>query len=305
MNHPLEKDFMMRIVLMLFVVGLTAQLNRCAAESPQQKHAIPDDRQVSIEVRFIAPSAELLRSMKLSNATVVPDNASEEKKVDEPKEIVDDVNGSPIRLANATTVVERRIPLSVQVVPHKSLTDFFTAVQSDKQTNVQVPPKLTVRNGAIGEIDTATHRPFVTNLKSISSAPLGRDVDDLGQPAITTGFQPVIRTVRDGITLKVRPQLLEKGRVSLNLLLQLDEVRDVQAAPVAASAFVQIPEVKKTQVELTARLQSGETLVIRNADSPPKSPKRTGLWKWETPAEADKFPLIVLVSAHEIDEVKK
>lgn len=291
---------MKRIALAL-LFGIAGWLNQAVAVPPPEA-ATQKTPEVSIELRVVTPSAELLRGVKLPTATAVPDSAiSEDRDIGEPSQSSIPENDSPIRLVNATTVVEKRIPISVQTVPLNSLAEFFKAAQSDAKTSIQSPPKLRLKLGTVGEIDATIRRPFVTNLQFVSSTEAPEGVDQAGSRADTVGIQPKIRIVREGVTLKVRSHVVESGRIALDLLLNLDEITDVGVVPVAANAVVQVPEVKTTQIEISARLSEGEVLLIRNAPAQPKGPKRNGFWSKSIPNEPDNFPLIVLVSAHKVE----
>lgn len=67
---------------------------------------------------------------------------------------------------------------------------FIQAAQGDQRNNLMFAPKVTVFNGQTGTVTDSKARPFVTSL-----------IPTVG--FASTGFQPVITTVNEGITLSV------------------------------------------------------------------------------------------------------
>jgi type II secretory pathway component GspD/PulD (secretin) len=67
---------------------------------------------------------------------------------------------------------------------------FIQAAQGDQRNNLMFAPKVTVFNGQTGTVTDSKARPFVTSL-----------IPTVG--FASTGFQPVITTINEGITLSV------------------------------------------------------------------------------------------------------
>ena len=92
---------------------------------------------------------------------------------------------------------------------------FIQAAQGDQRNNLMFAPKVTVFNGQTGTVADTKARPFVTSL-----------VPTVGFNS--TGFQPVITTVNEGITLSVTAVVSSDRRfVRLSVNPQFNSITDV------------------------------------------------------------------------------
>lgn len=92
---------------------------------------------------------------------------------------------------------------------------FIQAAQGDQRNNLMFAPKVTVFNGQTGTVADTKRRPFVTSL-----------VPTVGFNS--TGFQPVITTVNEGITLSVTAVVSSDRRfVRLSVNPQFNSITDV------------------------------------------------------------------------------
>ncbi|MFO1041329.1 MAG: hypothetical protein U0941_06050 [Planctomycetaceae bacterium] len=92
---------------------------------------------------------------------------------------------------------------------------FIQAAQGDQRNNLMFAPKVTVFNGQTGTVADTKRRPFVTSL-----------VPTVGFNS--TGFQPVITTINEGITLSVTAVVSSDRRfVRLSVNPQFNSITDV------------------------------------------------------------------------------
>lgn len=92
---------------------------------------------------------------------------------------------------------------------------FIQAAQGDQRNNLMFAPKVTVFNGQTGFVQDAKSRPFVVSL-----------IPTVG--FASTGFQPVIQQVQEGITLSVTAVVSSDRRyVRLSVNPQFNSITDV------------------------------------------------------------------------------
>ena len=92
---------------------------------------------------------------------------------------------------------------------------FIQAAQGDERSNLLFAPKVTTYNGISATISDNVNRPFVTSLQPI-----------VGNFAV--GFQPVITSLQEGVTLTVLPVVSADRRyVRVTVSPQFQNVTDV------------------------------------------------------------------------------
>ncbi len=105
-------------------------------------------------------------------------------------------------------------------------------------------PKIEVANGDLGTIDTASKRPFVTNVRTGPAKP-----------------ELVIEEIREGVTWFVRPTRQHDGSIRLWIQSQQQEVTAV-ALLNAGRETVQAPSIATRGYETTIRMEPGQHAVI-------------------------------------------
>ena len=135
----------------------------------------------------------------------------------------------------------------------RELIDF---AQGDARSNIMFAPKVTLFNGQVGSIEDFTHRPFVTNMRLAGET--GSDM------------VPVVELVGEGTQIELRTDVTEKLEVELQAVVTLSQIQKVELAnlPFASqnnpktNVTVQVPSVNRTLIRSSARLSSGQNLLI-------------------------------------------
>ena len=149
------------------------------------------------------------------------------------------------------SVVERHLPAMLGVIDDSGVKEFLDAAQADSRSHVVFAPKVTLFNGQSARIEDSVQRPFVVGVK----------------PTKAGGYEPQIRVVREGMSIRLRPEVQRDGQVQLDLGLTLSDIRDVETAtfpigPDKDPITVQVPEVATTRVQTSVELPLNQTLAI-------------------------------------------
>ena len=181
----------------------------------------------------------------------------------------------------ATSVVETNLPVLYALLDQSQTRTLVVGVQKNRKTmNFLFAPKVTVFNGQRATVMDATQRPFVVGVKAIATA----------NPEAPASFEPQIRVVDEGTTLRMRPVLQGQDRVRLDYEFTLASVRKVETAKIPQGAgkqplTVQVPEVASTRFSSSLTLPLDQNLAV-------------GVL---TKQGAKPAAMIVLVEANEID----
>jgi beta-lactamase regulating signal transducer with metallopeptidase domain len=151
---------------------------------------------------------------------------------------------------SATATVEEQLPVLVSQLAAEEAYRFLEAAQGNVHRNVMWAPKVTLFNGQHATIKSLSKRPFVTAL----------EFDDDGV------LKPQIDWVDDGMQLALDPQITADGTAT-NLLsrLTLSTIMDVKTVTTtlrSKEVTVQLPKVKKRQIDVSASVLHGKTLLI-------------------------------------------
>ena len=179
----------------------------------------------------------------------------------------------------ATSVVEKSMPVLYAQLEMPQVRDLIRGMQKDKSANILQAPKITVFNGQRATVMDATQRPFVVGVKAAA-----------GEAGAAGKFEPQIRIVSEGTTLRMRPVLAGKDRMRLEYEFTLASIRSVETAKIPQGGghkplTVQVPEVASTHFSTSLDLPLGQTLAVG------------ALTKQGTKAGA----MLVLLEAEEID----
>lgn len=145
----------------------------------------------------------------------------------------------------ASFVVEKKLPVMVEMMDSHRVDEVLAALQGDRRTNVMQAPKVTLSTGRTGEVFDCTQRPFVVGLQD---------------------GQPQIRVVREGRALRVLP-ILQGDTVRLDYELTQSTIRGVETITLPAhdgfdAITLQVPEVAKSRVESSVELPPGKSLLV-------------------------------------------
>ncbi|MCA8998136.1 MAG: hypothetical protein KDA80_14155 [Planctomycetaceae bacterium] len=214
---------------------------------------------VQVEVRFLTVSPALLEELRIDGPRQTVDPPLE-LGFPQIEKMEMEVEETGIRLANATQIVERQQPIVAKRLSSEELSSLLKASQEDRRSSILSAPKVLLKDGETGEINSHVMRPFVTGLQNGEDSPT-----------------PRIREIAEGSTVTARCQVISERQVRLDLRLQLADISDVQNIPVGIGAErIQLPEVTRVDVELASRLTFGESLMIWLPTPAPK-PTRESL----------------------------
>ncbi len=218
-------------------------------------------RQVSLRVRMISgPTAMLERfAVKWSAASAAPPQSAKQPSTVSaafdyrPLPPPEGANGGE-SWTRATSVVEKNVPVLYSLLDAKQVESLIESVQGDRYSNVLQAPKVTVFNGQAATVMDAVQRPFVVVVKPVAGS----------QPP---AFEPQIRVVTEGTTLRMRPVLTAGEQVRLDYQFTLASIRSVETAKIpqgkgAEPLTVQVPEVASLAFHSSLELPLGQTLAV-------------------------------------------
>ncbi len=153
---------------------------------------------------------------------------------------------SPRRRTRAHTIVEKRLPVMIEVMDDRHVSKVLGQLQNNPKVSVLANPKVALLNGQSGVIKSCSQRPFVVGLKDGA---------------------PQIRIVDEGLSMQLRPIRRGNATVWLDYALTLASIRDVETTTIPGSksgtgTTLQVPVVAKTQLETSVEVPSGKTLVL-------------------------------------------
>jgi Flp pilus assembly secretin CpaC len=145
-------------------------------------------------------------------------------------------------------------------VSDTQLLQFFKAAQEDRKMNIMQAPKLTAFNGQRAKINITEEFPYLARV-------------NVGQAAGKVTVHPELESAVLGCRFQVRPLVApDRTQVSLNLGVYLANLEspNVPLIPVTTldanqkpvQNFVQLPNVKKIEVEKTLKIADGATAVV-------------------------------------------
>jgi beta-lactamase regulating signal transducer with metallopeptidase domain len=149
------------------------------------------------------------------------------------------------------SVVERQLPAMVALIDDAQVRQLVQAAQDHPVTSIVFAPKITVFNGQTARIEDGVERPFVVGVK----------------PAGEGKYEPQIRLVAEGKTIRLRPELHRDQRLHLDVGVTVSSVKDVETAqfPVGEGKqpiAVQVPEVTTMRVQSSVEMELGKSLAI-------------------------------------------
>ncbi len=161
---------------------------------------------------------------------------------------------------SATQLVTKNFPAAYSVLDATATKEFLRTCQSHVRVNLLSAPKMTIFNGQPASLMLGTERPFVTGFRSKES-----------DQTADRSFQPIVKTVEEGLRIDVRPVLQEENLFQLNLSLSLTEILSVETIRTPRSHgedTAEVPQVATSAVQSALAVPVGNTLVIRGLRRP-------------------------------------
>ena len=206
-------------------------------------------RQIVIETRFVTARRDMVDVAGLQWNSLL--RASATSSVGRPvagRGLDHTADNRPA--VSATAIVEEQTPVLVSKLTAEEFYRFIEAAQSDSRANCMFAPKVTLFNGHRATIESGVRRPFVTAVEF--------DDEDV--------LTPQIDWVDDGLRLTLHPQITADG-IATSLLSHLTlrnivDVKTVTTTLRSKEVTVQLPKVKMCQIDISASVPHGETLLI-------------------------------------------
>lgn len=234
----------MRTILYAFgVLALNFSLAMGADKSAPKEATLPATS-ITIEARVISMRPEIeqvLKAIDPGMGMFVSPAPKSELHFSSPQS--KSRGGSDIQLISAASVVEEQPPVHVMKLSQQQRSEILRVVERMSPNHVLAQaPKITVTDNAIGQIaDTSQQRKGV----SVDSE---------------TG-KTIVDEYDEGIALLARPHVNESGAIDLDLLMRAQNVQKVNLYD-HKNVQVQSPKLARAQIELSATLKPGESLVF-------------------------------------------
>lgn len=162
-------------------------------------------------------------------------------------------NQTPTKVASSIETTQVSKPVALAKISQARVKELISSLKSGPVDITQLPT-VTTYSGQVANVSDAAYRPFVVGVKPKS------ELD---------GFrmQPMIQTVDDGLTLRLKPTITG-GKITLLADIANSAVTKVKTYSIPqfeemnSGVTIQIPEVKTTTVHLSTALENGETLFV-------------------------------------------
>ncbi|MCA9147732.1 MAG: hypothetical protein KDA92_00465 [Planctomycetales bacterium] len=227
-----------------------AEVQRAAVRQVVDRITQHGTSQICVATRIIAIPAEQLKTLDVKWRSLLPDDAPTDAQVKD-----EHARTSP----RGEAFVPRQTATLVSVVDAEAAQKLVEQFQADRRANLLQAPKVTLFNAQDATIQDLVERPFVVS--------------------VTETLQPIVRTIKEGLELWVRPTLNEtRDELTLdcNLTLQaIESVGEVSFKHAAASEHggvtLQVPKVTRHDFAVKGlQLTPDATLLITGiqADQP-------------------------------------
>ncbi len=152
------------------------------------------------------------------------------------------VNGIPLSTGQTFSLGVLSLPFTYAGKDYFSLGAFLQASQSDSNINVISHPQLTTLENEEAKVIVAENRPYQTSTSSASTS--STDYSNYEYKDV-------------GVTMKVTPQINDRGSVRLKIYQQVSRVHLA-----SATTRTLTPITRKREAETTVEVKDGETIVI-------------------------------------------
>ncbi len=275
----------MRSILLCLLIcsaGFAQESSAPSAVVDRAGHSIPrSSQQVELIVRFIS-----VTDADLATNGVLPRAAQVDRTLtlaDTTRDVEKRVDG--IQLVSSSTVVHRPLPVYLSTMAEDKTIQLLKQAQSSPRSNILFAPKVLMWDGQVSEIRDTTMRPYVTGFKGTRG-----------------NAEPQIEEIEHGTQLVVRPNIQADDSIRLNLAIRFSKVSDVATeGDEESQARVQLPEVHKSEIKLSADVKTGHTLVIGGARVPRRGARNNGTWGWLTgsnkqPGKMEQANMVLLLT---------
>lgn len=205
-------------------------LQRC--ESDGLAHIRRSVTQISNEVRMATTSLSLAELLPGIKGQVVTDEGPSLDSIE------------AIGLAKTTS----SIPTFQAVLTHEEMRSFMTILCQDADTYYNYAPKITTYSGQTATLVTLERTPFITGLSHHEGA-----------------IKPHVSIADDGQILQVRATVADDQSIELAVAFQesrLGKVESWNTSFDGHTSTVQLPQVARSLVSVTANIPNGHTLLL-------------------------------------------
>lgn len=158
--------------------------------------------------------------------------------------------GTGTEIARAGAAVEDYFPIAMAILNPRDAIAVTNAASGEKSANVLHAPQFTLFNARGAQHRDVVTRPFVIGF----------------QAGVAGGPEPKIAVIDEGIKLTLRALPGHApGRVKLEGRVELTAITDITMASATlrgASKTIQIPRVKRRNIDIVSELQDGQSLLI-------------------------------------------
>lgn len=173
-----------------------------------------------------------------------------------------------------TATTEKHYPSQVAILNAEQAERLMQRVQSDPRGNLMQVPKVTLFNGQRAVIQDTTLRPFVVGFRRTASDRLDARSDAMTNTVtaeltrqLPPGFEPDIRIITEGITMRVCPVLGDNACVTVDFDIRLAAVRQVETTQLRLASElkpvkVQVPVVSSMQVASAITCRIGDVVIV-------------------------------------------
>lgn len=162
-------------------------------------------------------------------------------------------NQTPTKVAASIETTQVSKPVALAKISQTRVKELISSLKSSPVDIIQLPT-VTTYSGQVANVSDAAYRPFVVGVKPKS------EQDGLR-------IQPLIQTVDDGLTLRLKPTITD-GKIALLADIADSTVTKIKTYSIPqfedtnSGVSIQIPEVKTTTVHLSTTLKNEETLFV-------------------------------------------
>jgi type II secretory pathway component GspD/PulD (secretin) len=161
----------------------------------------------------------------------------------------------------ATARVEEFVPVVYAVLDPQQVKGLVTEVQANRKAQIVQAPKITLFSGQQASVAETTQQPFVVAVHEIAGSEQRAN-------------QPTIAIANEGTKITLRPTLRsDRSTIQFNSRLEMSRIDDVGLARVdshqqgADQCTIQVPKLKRLQIDIATELKDGNSLLIGSPSS--------------------------------------
>ncbi len=255
-NAPVQLKDRMRIKDGAIHIAAVADEHQRLREAVEWMKKYPV-AQLKMNVKFVSVPEQLVDSL-ISDWELTPTDLGSEALGRQPHFDSDPIdrplptNGTkPLAKSGVTTATN--LPALFKVVDASAAAKLLADMQKDSRTNIISAPHITLFNGQSATVQDSSQRPFVVGLKTTGDNP--------------KAFEPQIRVVECGNSLRIRPLLRNNGDLWLDYDVKVSHVesvseKTVQVARLREPVTLQVPKVFTARIESAVEFAAGKTVLL-------------------------------------------